>query len=41
MLSDHLLTLAQEAERAGYMSTARRLLSLACSVFDETARPPH
>ena len=41
MLSDHLITLAQEADRAGYTSTARRLITLACSVFDETAKPTH
>ena len=40
-LSDHLITLAQIADRAGYTSTARRLISLACSVFDETVQPAH
>jgi hypothetical protein len=40
-LSDHLITLAEEADRAGYTSTARRLISLACTVFDEAALLPH
>jgi hypothetical protein len=41
ILSDHLITLAQEADRAGYTSTARRLVTLACTVFDEVAGLPH
>jgi len=42
VLSDHLITLAQEADRAGYTSTARRLVTLACRVFDEaTSQPAH
>ena len=41
VLSDHLITLAQEADRAGYTSTARRLITLACNVFDEPAQPAH
>jgi hypothetical protein len=41
ILSDHLITLAQTADRAGYTSTARRLISLACTVFDEAATLPH
>jgi hypothetical protein len=41
VLSDHLITLAQEADRAGYTSTARRLVTLACRVFDEPAQPAH
>jgi hypothetical protein len=41
MLSDHLITLAEEAERAGYTNTASRLVSLACTVFDEAAELPH
>ena len=40
-LSDHLITLAEEADRAGYTSTARRLISLACTVFDEAALRAH
>jgi hypothetical protein len=41
VLSDRLLTLAEDADRAGYTSTAEHLLSLACSVFDEAAKRPH
>ena len=41
MLSDHLITLAEQADRAGYTATARRLVSLACTVFDEAAKRPH
>jgi hypothetical protein len=36
-LSDHLITLAEQADRAGYTTTARRLVNLACTVFDEAA----
>jgi hypothetical protein len=35
-LSDRLLSLAQDADRAGFSGTAARLLGLAHSVFDET-----
>ena len=35
MLCDRLLTLAQEADRAGYGLTAGQLLDLAHTVFDE------
>ena len=35
VLSDRLLSLAQEAERAGCMTTAGHLLELAHTVFDE------
>jgi hypothetical protein len=41
MLSDHLITLAEKADRAGYTTTARRLVNLACTVFDEAAALPH
>ena len=41
VLSDRLLALAEDADRAGYTHTAERLLSLACSVFDEAAKKPH
>lgn len=41
VLSDHLIRLAQEADRAGYTSTARRLITLACNVFDEPAQSAH
>ena len=35
VLSDRLITLAQDADRAGYIDAARRLVHLAYSVFDE------
>jgi hypothetical protein len=41
MLSDRLISLAEDADRAGYIHTAERLLTLACSVFDEAAKKPH
>ena len=40
-LSDHLITLAEQADHAGYINTARRLVSLACTVFDEAPALPH
>jgi hypothetical protein len=36
ILSDRLITLAKDADRAGYTDTAEHLLTLACSVFDDT-----
>jgi hypothetical protein len=41
VLSDRLITLAKDADCAGYIDTAEHLLSLACSVFDEAPRKPH
>jgi hypothetical protein len=41
VLSDRLITLAKDADRAGYIDTAEHLLNLACSVFDEAAQKPH
>jgi hypothetical protein len=41
VLSDHLITLAKQADRAGYTSTASRLITLACSVFDEAPNVQH
>ena len=41
VLSDRLITLAKDADRAGYIDTAEHLLSLAYSVFDEAHRKPH
>ena len=41
VLSDRLIALAQDADRAGYTHTAERLVTLACSVFDEAAKKPH
>lgn len=35
MLSDRLLTLAQDADRAGYRDAAEHLLSLAEEVLDQ------
>ena len=35
MLCDRLLTLAQDADRAGYAVTAEHLLQLAHTVFEE------
>ena len=39
VLSDRLLSLAEDADRAGYIDTAERLLALACMVFDEAPKP--
>ena len=41
VLSDRLITLAEDADRAGYTDTAERLMTLACSVFDEAPNKPH
>jgi hypothetical protein len=41
VLSDRLITLAKDADRAGYIDTAEHLLTLACSVFDEAPKKPH
>jgi len=41
ILSDRLIALAQDADRAGYKNTAERLITLACSVFDETPKKAH
>jgi hypothetical protein len=41
VLSDRLIALAQDADRAGYMDTAEHLVTLACSVFDEAPKRPH
>ena len=41
VLSDRLITLAKDADRAGYVRTAEHLISLACSVFDEATKNPH
>ena len=35
VLSDRLIALARDADRAGYTGTAEQLVGLACSVFDE------
>lgn len=39
VLSDRLITLAEDAERAGLPATATRLVRLACAVLDEGRRP--
>jgi hypothetical protein len=41
ILSDRLIALAEDADRAGYTDTAERLVTLACSVFDEAPSKPH
>jgi hypothetical protein len=41
ILSDRLISLAQDADRAGYIDTAEQLLTLACSVFDEAPKKAH
>ena len=38
MLADRLISLAQDADRAGYLDSATRLLGLAYAVFDEQPR---
>ena len=39
MLADRLISLAQDADRAGYTRSATSLLGLAYAVFDEEKRP--
>ena len=41
VLSDRLIALAEDADRAGYTDTAEHLVTLACSVFDEAPGKPH
>ena len=41
VLSDRLIALAEDAGRAGFTDTAERLITLACSVFDEAPRVHH
>ncbi len=38
ILSDRLIALAEDADRAGLSATASRLVRLACSVLDEGRR---
>ena len=40
-LSDRLITLAKDAEIAGYPVTAEHLVQLAMKIFDEAKRPSH
>lgn len=39
-LSDRLITLAKDADTAGYGVTAERLVRLAMTIFDEAPRRP-
>jgi hypothetical protein len=38
-LSDRLITLAKDADTAGYADTAGQLVRLALTVFDEAPKP--
>ncbi len=39
VLADRLISLAQDADRAGYVAAASNLVTLALAVFDETPAP--
>jgi hypothetical protein len=39
-LSDRLIAMAEDAERAGFRMIAAQLVRLACEVFDEAAGGP-
>lgn len=41
VLSDRLIALAEDADRAGFTGTAEQLVCLACAVFDEAPQPKH
>ncbi len=41
LIADRLITLAQDADRAGYATTAERLIRLVNRVFDEERRCAH
>jgi len=41
VISDRLIKLAEDADRAGYTATAHVLVDLACAVFDEAPRLMH
>jgi hypothetical protein len=41
VLSDRLIALAEDAGRAGFIDTAERLITLACTVFDEAPKVHH
>jgi hypothetical protein len=41
LLSDRLLTLAEDADRAGLRTAAESLLFLASQVLDQPAQPRH
>ena len=38
LIADRLITLAQDADRAGYSATAERLIRLVNRVFDDECR---
>ena len=40
-LADRLITLAKDAESAGYALTAGQLVQLALTIFDEAPRRPN
>ena len=40
-LSDRLITLAKDADTAGYAATAEQLVQLAMTIFDEAPRRPN
>lgn len=40
ILSDRLITLAKDADTAGYATTAEQLVQLAIMIFDEAPRRP-
>ena len=41
ILADRLITLAREADRAGFTDSANRLVGIALAVFDETPVQRH
>jgi hypothetical protein len=41
VLADRLIALAQDADRAGYADSAKRLVRMALAVFDERPRHRH
>ena len=40
-LSDRMIALAEDAERAGFRSAAAHLVRLACDIFDEVTETQH
>jgi len=41
LLSDRLITMAEQAGQAGYRDAARRLLALACQMLNNPPLPQH
>ena len=41
VLADRLISLARDADRAGYTDSASRLVDMALAVFDETPHREH